>query len=59
MPAATVQAAFGPLLTAAESEEELPAGQEALLNQLSALAAQVDAVADPNMVVAAPPAATR
>jgi len=51
VPAAAVQAAFGPLLTAAEGEEELPAGQEALLDQLSALAAQVDAVADPAMTL--------
>lgn len=56
VPAAAVQAAFGPLLTAAESEEELPAGQEALLDQLSALATQVDAVADPTMVAALPEA---
>lgn len=54
VPAAAVQAAFGPLLTAAEGEEELPAGQEALLDQLSALAAQVDAVADPTMVATSP-----
>lgn len=53
VPAAAVHAAFGPLLAAAEGEVELPAGQEALLDQLSALAAQVDGVADPAMVAAA------
>lgn len=50
VPAAAVQAAFGPLLTAAEGEEELPAGQAALLDQLADLAAKVDDVADPTMV---------
>lgn len=50
VPAATVQAAFGPLLAAAEAEEELPAGQEALLDHLTVLAARVDDIADPDMV---------
>jgi len=52
VPAEAVKAAFGPLLTAAEGEEELPAGQEALLDQLTVLSSQVDAVADPAMAAA-------
>jgi exonuclease SbcD len=51
VPAATVQAAFGPLLAAAEAEEELPAGQEALLDQLATLAGRVDALAEPGMAL--------
>ena len=35
VPAAAVKAAFAPLLAAAEGEEEPPAGQEALLDQLA------------------------
>lgn len=49
--AATVNAAFGPLLAAAEAEEELPAGQEALLDHLSNLAARVDEIAEPGMAL--------
>lgn len=51
VPAATVRAAFGPLLAAAEAEDDLPAGQEALLDHLSALAAGVDEIAEPGMVL--------
>lgn len=51
VPAATVQAAFGPLLAAAESEEILPDGHEALLDQLAVYAASVDELAEPGMVL--------
>jgi len=48
--ASDVQSTFGQLLSAAEGEQELPAPQEALLDQLGLLASQVDAVADSTMV---------
>jgi exonuclease SbcD len=51
VPAATVRAAFAPMLAAAEADAdvELPAGQDALLDHLAALAARVDDLAEPGM----------
>jgi len=51
VPATTVQAAFGRLLSAAESEDEATAGQEALLKHLTTLAAGVDRIAEPVMAL--------
>jgi exonuclease SbcD len=57
-PAATVRAAFGSLLAAAEAEEELPAGQEALLDHLAQLATRVDDLAEPGMALTVAAAGT-
>ncbi len=52
-PAAAVRSAFAPLYAAAEAEEDMPGQHEELLSRLSGLAARVDDVADPAMVIGA------